>query len=446
MKILLCEATHRLKNGNLLKVKTIGLPTLTLPYIAALVPKDIEVVIVNEMVEDINFDGSYDLVGITFQGTNFSRAFEIAQEFRRRGITVIMGGMTVSNNPEIMLEQCDSIVLGEAELIMEDLLNDFKKGKLKRIYKSGSFCDLSNIATPRYDLMDKRKYNNYMPVQASRGCPHHCTYCSMAPIYDGRFRMRSVVNVVEDIIVLKRMGYKRIFFVDDNLVVNTKYTKELLRAIIPLKIKWSGQSALTSLEDDEILDLMNESGCEVLAIGFETINQDTLVTVKKRSNTVDSYRLIINKLKNRGIHIMGMLMFGFDQDDKTVFESTYKFFSDVGISLPECFILVPSPGTQMFNQFQREGRLLHEDYSKYNVSEVAFVPKKMTPEELQTGYNDTFERFYSISSIMSRVILKGPRGGIWLKIRMLGLNFRHRKQIINARRKRGELLTIGIIV
>jgi radical SAM superfamily enzyme YgiQ (UPF0313 family) len=446
MKVLFCEATHRLKDGNLLKVRRLGLPTITLPYLAALVPSDTDVSIVNELIEDIDFDGDYDLVGITFQGTNFSRAFEIAEEFGKRGKTVIMGGMTVSNNPEFALQQCSSVVVGEAELVMEDLLNDFKKGQLKRIYSSNRLCDLAAIPSPRYDLMDRKKYNNYMPVQASRGCPQRCTYCSMATVYKGRYRTRPIENIVGDIRTLKHLGYRRVFFIDDNLIVNKQYSKELLKALVPLNVRWSGQSAMSALQDDEVLDLIGESGCEVLAIGFETINQDAPRAIHKKSNTVAAYRATIDKLKSRGVHVMGMLMFGFDQDDPTVFDSTYRFFSDVGISLPECFILVPTPGTPIFDQFKKEGRLLHEDYSKYNVSEVVFKPKNMTPEELQAGYWSTFERFYSIRSIVDRIFWKGPRGDLWLKLRLLGLNLKQREQIRRARERPGDMVSIADIV
>ena len=433
MKVLFCEASQRLENGEILRVDKLWLTSLTLPYLAALVPDDVEVEITNELLEEIDFDGDYDLVGITAKGQNILRAIEISHEFKKRGKTVVMGGVTVTNNPEFVIDHCDSLVIGEAEPVLDELLNDFKNGRLKKVYKADEFCDLNKIPTPRYDLLDKRKCGPIMPVQASRGCPQLCSYCSMVPIFKGKFRIRKVEDVIADVMAIKEMGYKRFYFVDDNLTANKRYAKELLRALIPLKMKWSSQVSLAALNNDALLDIMSESGCEMLSIGFETINRDALINNKKKSNSVDNYKNIIRKLKARGIHVNAFLMFGFDEDDKTIFDATYDFFMDAGVALPELFILVPAPGTTLYQKFQREGRLIHTDWTRYTANEAVYKPKNMTPQELEEGFWKTYDRFYSFRSMFTRLFLKGPRG-LFLNILMLGLNMRYKKMITARKR------------
>ena len=428
MKILFCQGAQKLPNGNLLKVKKLTTPGLTLPYLAALTPKEHEVEIRNEAIQDINFDGDYDLIGITTMGGSVSRTLELADEFRKRGKTVIIGGIPITNSPEFAEGHVDCIVKGEIELIWEDILEDFSKGQLKPFYQADQSCDMKDLPIPRYDLFDKTKIGSMMPVHATRGCSQTCTYCSLTPVYEGKFRTRPVEDVIRDIKAIKALGFNNVGFVDDNLVANKKFAKQLFKEMIPLKMRWWSQGSLTSLGDEEFVQLMADSGCFMLSIGFETIDPVALKSINKRSNVIESYEKKIKLLKKFGVHVHAFLMFGFDSHDIHTFDATYNYFMDVGVSLPDLFILVPPPGTPMFDEFETEGRLLHKDWDRYRSTEVVFEPKQMTIDELKEGYWQTYGRFYSYPSIFKR-LLKNRTKGFLSNLFMLKMNIDFRKSV-----------------
>ncbi|MDH5680726.1 MAG: B12-binding domain-containing radical SAM protein [Spirochaetota bacterium] len=433
MKILFCQGSQRLKDGSLLKVKKMTIPGLTLPYLAAIVGKGHEVILQNEMLEELDFDGDYDLVGITTMGGSINRSLEIADEFKKRGKTVIMGGVPITNLPEVAIGRCDAIVRGEAELVWEKLVEDLQKGQLQEVYEAEDFCDLKTIPTPRYELLDMKNYSSVLPVQATRGCSQTCSFCSLTPIYRGKFRIRTPEDVIEDIKLVKKMGYKRMLFVDDNIVANKKFARQLFKMMIPLKMQWFGQASLTSLGDEEFVELMAKSGCSMLSIGFETIDQKALKSINKKANVVEKYEEKIKVLKKFGIHINAFLIFGFDEHDSSIFDTTYNYFMKIGVSLPELFILVPPPGTPVFKEFNEAGRLLHKDWDNYKVSEVVFQPSQMSPEELSEGYWRTYDRFYSIPSIIKRMFRRRTRG-ILFNIYMLKVNLNYRRVVRKERR------------
>jgi radical SAM superfamily enzyme YgiQ (UPF0313 family) len=198
--------------------------------------------------------------------------------------------------------------------------------------------------------------------------------------------------------------------------------------LIPLKIKWNSQASIEAAHDEELIDLMAESGCDMLTIGFESINQKSLASVNKKQNLVTEYRTNIESLRKRRIHVTALIMLGLDHDDETIFDSTYNFFMDVGVSLAELFILVPPPGTELYDKLQKEGRLLHKDYSKYKLSEVVYKPKLMTARALHEGFWDTYERFYTIPAILKRLFFPYTRG-LWVNTIILYLNFRYREKV-----------------
>ncbi|HBE02315.1 MAG: hypothetical protein A2096_08180 [Spirochaetes bacterium GWF1_41_5] len=438
MKILFCEAAQRNEKGELLKIKPMWICGITTPHLAAITPGDIEVEIQNELVEDIRFDGNYDLVAITSMGGSATlRACEISDEFRKRGKKVVMGGVPMTIFSEITQNHCDALVKGEVELMWNDIINDFRRGSLQRVYESKELHDLRGLPTPRYDLLVKKPVGPIMPIQATRGCPQPCKYCSVTAFYKQAYRMRPVDDVIRDFEVLKKMGYSRFLFIDDNILARKDYAKELFKAMIPLKIHWYSQAALPALDDENFLDLVKDSGCDLLSIGFETINQKVLNNVAKQFNHPDKYKSIIKSIKQRGIYIHTSLMFGFDEDDKTVFDDTYQFFMEAGVGLPELHILTPTPGTPLFTEMEKAGRLLHKDYTKYNPDQVVFQPKNMTPAELEYEFWHLFDRFYTPAAIFKRIVLK-TTGGYLKKfimfLMMIIINFKFRHAVTVQRR------------
>jgi radical SAM superfamily enzyme YgiQ (UPF0313 family) len=297
---------------------------------------------------------------------------------------------------------------------------------------------MKKIPSPRYEMLDKRLYAPVRPVEATRGCPHKCYYCSPAHVYKGSHRTRAIDDVIRDIETIKNSGIRRILFVDDSIDGNRKYFKELLRELIPQKIKWFSQATVNAARDREIVDLMAQSGCEMLSIGFESVNQNSLQSVRKNHNTVTEYKNIVDTLRKNGISVNALIMLGFDQDDESVFEETYQMFEEMGVSLPELFILVPPLGTDLFRKFEEDGRLLHKDWSRYKVTEVVFKPKQMSPETLQKGFWDTYDRFYSFSSIFKRMFLKNASSLLNRRVLMqtllvLYFNLKYRKTIMQDR-------------
>lgn len=428
MKVLILEASQKKGSGAIYKAKKLWMSGVTLPLLAALTPNDVEVEILNEVVEDIDFDCNHDLIAITAKGCAVTRGFEIADEFRKRGKKVVMGGIAVSLFPESAYDHVDSVVIGEAELVWEDILRDFEKGNLKKIYNANKLCDLKNLPTPRYDLMEKKLYGPIRPAEASRGCVHKCSFCSPAHFYNKRYRVRSIEGIIRDIEAIKSQGVNRVLFVDDHITANKIFARQLFKELIPLKIKWNSQASVEAAQDEELIDLIAESGCDMLTIGFESINQKSLASVNKKQNLVTEYGTLIESLRKRRIHVTALIMLGLDQDDESIFDSTYNFFMDAGVSLAELFILVPPPGTKIYDELKKDGRLLHENYSRYKLSEVVYKPKLMTAKALKEGFWETYERFYTIPAIFKRLFFHYTKGA-WVNAIILYLNLRYRKKV-----------------
>ncbi|MBI3397633.1 MAG: B12-binding domain-containing radical SAM protein [Deltaproteobacteria bacterium] len=384
------------------------LPTLGLLKVAALTPPDWKLKIIDEKVEPLDLNESADLVGITAMTPAVTRAYEIADDYRVKGIKVVMGGMHASKLPQEALQHCDSIVIGEAEGLWPNVLDDFKKGELKSIYKHVTFPSLANLPIPDWNIYRDKKYLPVHFVETTRGCPHDCEFCSVTNSFGGKFRNRPIDEVEKEIQNLKpfdgRFTLKNVvFFVDDNIISNKTYAKEFLRRIIPYNLKWLGQTSVNIVRDDEILDLCRKSGCMGLLIGFESLSHDNLSKMGKGFNKPQNYFDVIKKVHDYGIGINGSFVFGFDHDNEGVFERTVEFTIKAKLEIAYFSILTPYPGTVLYEQFNSEGRIIDRDWSRYNTNNVVFKPKCMSPEELLYGYYDALKYFHSYSSIYHRL-------------------------------------------
>ena len=416
MKLLLIQPSHLDEKGEVYKTKKSLVPSLTMPYISALTPPEFDVEIIDDHVDEIDFKSDHELIGITCYYTQFKRAYRIADQFREQGKKVVMGGFHVSACPEEALSHSDCIVIGEAEFVWEELLNDFKNGTLERVYSSKKFHDLKNLPIPRFELLNLSKYRlPFLPVQTSRGCPHDCEFCSVAEFFERTFRTRPIEDVIRDVIAT---GRKKIFFVDDNIAINQKYAEELFKALIPLKIKWISQSNISIADNDGLVELAAKSGCIGLYIGIESINNSSLKIMGKSFNKISKYKDSLNKLKRVGITPLVSMIFGFDSDDEGVFDDTLKFLLDCKVPVLLLYLLTPIPGTKLERRLKAEGRFIHKDWS-YNFPEVIFKPKTLSPERLKNGYWEVYNKFYSIRSIIKRLLLPPIRNLRFLLI----LNF-----------------------
>ncbi len=405
-KVLLIQPTqYSSKGGKLIKQSRIYLPALVFPLLAALTPKNWELEVNIEVIDDIDFDNDADIIGIGAMGHSTFRGLDIAKEFRKRGKTVFFGGYMSSIFPEYVEQYADGVIIGDAEIAYPKLLNDFEKtGKIKKIY-SFPLKNLNGLPVPKYEVLTAKKIGFMLPVQAARGCPHTCGFCSISCLYEGKHISRPVEEVINDILRVKEMGYNMFYLIDDNLVGNPKYIRELCLQIKPLKMKWASQCTLNIAKNPELLKLIYESGCRILSLGVETINQEGLNELGKNWVKANEHITLLNRIRKVGILPSTEMIIGTDQDTVESIREIYKFIMEAKITIPRFYILTPIPGTDYFKQMKEAGRLIHEDYEKYKVSNCVHYPKKISPEELNEMYTWLNTKVFSLKSILLRVII-----------------------------------------
>jgi radical SAM superfamily enzyme YgiQ (UPF0313 family) len=380
--------------------KKAALPPLGIAMVAALTPPEVEVSLTDENVTVIDFQKEIDLVGITALTDTASRAYKIADNFRARGVKVILGGVHPSFLPEEASQHADAVVIGEAEGNWPSLINDFKGNKLQKVYRQCERPSLVNIPIPRRELFAEGAYILKQTISATRGCPYDCSFCSVTSFFGRTYRRRPINEILKEIETLNHK--KPIGFVDDNIFGNPKYAKELLRALTPYKIKWIAQASVMIARDDELLELAAASGCIALLIGFETLSSANLVAIGKKVNIVDEYETVIERIHSHGISIHGFFILGLDDDDEGVFERTVSFVQKIRLESAQFAWPVPYPGTALYESLDRAGRIVTKDWSLYE-SNVVFEPKLMSREMLQQGRDLVWRKFYSLLSIWRRV-------------------------------------------
>jgi radical SAM superfamily enzyme YgiQ (UPF0313 family) len=404
-KLTLIQPSQYLNNGNLVKQKKLYLPGLVFPLLAALAPKNWEVEVKLEVIEDINFDSDADIIGIGAMGHAIFRAFDIAREFRKRGKIVFMGGYMVSMVPDLALKFVDSVVIGDAEISFPKLLSDFEKtGYLERIYNY-PVEDLHDLPLPRYKLLTMKRIGNMLPVQAGRGCNQTCSFCSISCLYKGRYMARPVNEVIRDIEEIKSLGFNKFYLIDDNIMSNPAYLEELCLKVLPLKMKWSSQCTMNLARDESLLKLVARSGCEILSLGLESISQEGLDKLNKKWLRVDDHYKLMAAFKKAGIMVSAEMIIGTDSDTRESLKETFDFIRKCKIPLIRIYFLTPVPSTQLYFELKGAGRLIHEDYSHYKSSECVHYPEKISPEKLTEMYHWLNGKIFSLSGIISRTLL-----------------------------------------
>ena len=377
-------------------------PPLNLLTLAGLTPKDVDIEIIDERYKKIDFDDDVDIVAITVLTTNAVRAYEIADEFRRRGKHVVLGGVHPTFMYDEAKEHADTIVFGEAENIWGKLINDFKKGKIKKTYYDPN-PDLSKVPLPRWDLLPNR--NRYVTfIQSSRGCPNNCSFCSVTKFSGRMVRTRPIKDIIREIKSLGPRMKKFIIFVDDNILGNMKHALKLFKALTPLKIKWGSEASINLLRNLDMVKTAAKSGCRALFIGFESISEKALEQVNKAFNRVKEYKKLVDTLHKHKIAVIASLMFGFDTDDKNVFKETVNFLDDMKVDAAIFSILTPLPGTEIYNQYKKQGRIFEKDWSKFDALHTTFYQKNISPKELEQGLDTAFREFYKPARVLKRII------------------------------------------
>jgi radical SAM superfamily enzyme YgiQ (UPF0313 family) len=386
--------------------KTMRYAPLTLTTLASLVPPEIpaDVRIVDEGIDEIDPDRiDADLVGISAITGTAPRAYDISARLRARGLPVVLGGVHPTLMPDEAARHADSVVVGYAEESWPALLRDFVSGRMARRYDQSPNLSLANLPFPKRDLFDGGMVNVAHTIEATRGCIYQCEFC-VVPAAWGRPLQKPVADVVADI---RQMGARRVVFLDLNLIADPAYAKELFTALIPLRIRWGGLVTTTIAWDDELLDLAARSGCQGLLIGFESLNQASLVEAKKAFNMRRSYHEVVRRIRDRRIALMGCFVFGFDHDTKDTFGETVEFVMQSRMDLPRYAIAVPFPGTALYTRLKAQGRITTEDWSLYDGQHVVFEPMNMTATELLEHTRRAWKKTYSYSSILTR--LSGSR-------------------------------------
>jgi radical SAM superfamily enzyme YgiQ (UPF0313 family) len=374
---------------------------LALPTIAALTPDHYEIRIYDEEIEEIPFHENPDIVGITTLAATSNRAFELGDIYRAKGAKVIFGGPYASFQVEEALKHCDTVVVSEAEGKWEQCLHDFEQGKLRTVYEAQEYVAYKSQKPPRWDLVRMDKIFQ-VAIQVSRGCPFNCDFCLVSKNFGRKMRYREIDNVVAEI---KAAPTKYFFFVDDNLTIQKNYAKELMKAIKPLNISWACMSSLDVATDDELLDLMADSGCFNILIGFESLNPDSLDASNKYHNKGGTiYEEAIRKIHAKGIHINASFVVGFDNDTVDEFDRIFDFTMKNHLPNVNMHILNAPPGTELHKKFIAEGRIASCD-AELGVGHFPTLHyQNMSQIEIFDKYMETVTRLYSFDTVLKKAV------------------------------------------
>lgn len=375
-------------------------PPLQLLVLSSLTPPEHKITMSDENTEKMDLYDNPDAVGITVKVDTFNRTSQIASHYRKKGIPVILGGIHATAVPEDCAKIADSIVIGEAENLWETVLKDLEKGDLKKVYKADAQPEISSVPLPDWSILKEENYLFTNTLRISRGCPWKCDFCyNSAKNIHSSYRMKPIDKVINEI---KSLGTKHIMFIDDNFIGNPKKAKELLLRLRNMDLTWHTAVSADIIRHEDILDLMSESGCKSLFIGFESINRDNLESCLKKQNKVENYEKLISKIHERNMMVNASVVFGFDNDTPQVFPDTLEWLIRNRVETMTGHILTPYPGTSFYDKLIEEGRIFDHNMDHYNTANAVFRPRKMTPEELEKGYLWIYSKFYSWQSIIER--------------------------------------------
>jgi len=405
-KILLIQPSPYDQNHNPIKKKKLYFVGLAMPLLAAMMPDDWETEIILEIIEDVNMDTDADLIGISTMGHGVLRSIDLAKEFRKRGKTVILGGYMASIMPEEALKYCDALVVGDAELVWNQVLEDFENKHLKKIYKRNLDKGILSTPLPRFDLITNKRIGDFLPVQAGRGCPNTCSFCSLACLYKGKYIKKPIQEVVRDMVQIKNLGFKKILILDDNIFSDRIYLNLLLDEIKKLDIKWMSQCDIRIGEDNELLKQLKDSGCISLSFGLESTSKESLVAMNKGWADPSDYSKLISNIQSYGIDVSTEMVVGGEGDTLESIRKTKDFIEKNKISVPRFYILTPFPGTKFFKEIKKQGRFINQDIYSFDGTQAVYKPSNMTADELTDAYWNLYEGLFTLSSIIKRNIMR----------------------------------------
>lgn len=382
------------------------LQNLAMAILAGLTPEGVEISFKDDTLQRLDperdLDFKADLAALTVSTKTADRAYGLADTYRRHGVKVVLGGIHPTVLPEEALQHSDAVVMGEAEGLWPQVLQDVQQGQLKPIYKHHTIPSFNQAASgPRRDLFRSKRYIPVEVIQASRGCPFDCEFCSVTPLFGRQHRLREMADLLKEIQSLSR---KWIMFADDNILGCPAYARQFFQALVPLKLTWFGQASLHGLENVENVKLMAASGCKALFIGFESLNPQNLAECGKKQNHPERYRDIVHLLHDHGIGVWASFVFGLDHDNEACFERTVEFAIKSRLIMASFALLTPYPGTRLYHRLRSEGRLLDEQWwLRPNRDDFPlFRPRHLTLEQLYAGWQWAWKEFYSGPAMLQR--------------------------------------------
>jgi len=399
--------------------------------IAGLTPAQVQINFYDDRMEAIPYDEPTDLVAMSIETYTAKRVYQIASEYRKRKVAVVIGGFHASLCPDEVAQYAEAVVIGEAESLWPKLIDDFQHGCLEKFYRSEQRPLLGGIKYDRGIFANKR-YLSLGLLETGRGCKFKCDFCAIQTVFNRSYTARPVDDVIKELQFLKRTR-KFFFFVDDNFAADIKQAKAFLRAIAPLNIKWVTQMSINAAHDEEFLSLLNQSGCQGVLIGFESLDKDTLMSMKKGFNTMSGgYPVALENLRRHRIRIYATFVFGYDNDTKDSFSEALDFALQHKFYITAFNHLTPFPGTPLYQRLHDEGRLIYPKWwldDNYNYNKIPFYPKRIDPDELQQGCIDARRKFYSPANIMKRGFDKVNASNFFMFRHFFTINAMHRLEI-----------------
>ena len=412
-------------------IRTWQMEPLPPALIAGLTPRHVDTVFYDDRMESIPYDEATDLVAISVETYTAKRVYQIASEFRKRRVPVVLGGFHASLCPEEVSQYAEAVVIGEAELLWPQVIDDFLHGRLQKFYQSKERPLLDNL---RYDrgIYANKRYLSIGLLETGRGCKFKCDFCAIQTVFNRSYNARPVDDVVKEIQQQKKTR-KFFFFVDDNFAADIKQAKEFLKAIAPLNIKWVTQMSINAAHDEEFLTLLSKSGCQGVLIGFESLNKDTLMSMKKGFNTMSGgYDAALEKLRRHRIRIYATFVFGYDNDNAQTFEDTLEFALQHKFYITAFNHLTPFPGTPLYQRLNDEGRLIYPKWwldENYNYNKIPFYPRNIEPDELQRYCIDARRQFYSLKNTLKRGFDAVNASNFFMFRNFFTINAMHRVEI-----------------
>ena len=414
-------------------IRTWQMEPLAPAVLAGLTPRDVEVKFYDDRMEVIPYDERTDLVAISVETYTARRAYEIASEYRRRGVPVVMGGFHATLVPDEVAEYADSVVIGEAEGLWPQVVDDARSGRLQPLYRAPKRPSLAGAIADRSIFLGKR----YLPlglVEAGRGCHFACEFCAIQSYFNSTQTRRPAEEVCDEVRRMKKPLY---FFVDDNITSNLDQAKELYRQLIPLKIRWVSQASINVAHDEELLKLLKASGCQGLLIGFESLNPANLKRMHKSFNTMKGgYEVALENLRRHGMRLYVTFILGYDGDSYESLHEVVRFAERHKFYIVAFNHLTPFPGTPLYERLQSEGRLLFDKWwldPNYRYGMVPYTPAGMTADEVKEGCISARKEFYRWSSIARRSVDSVNAGSLYMGAKFFMINYLIRREVTERR-------------